>query len=160
MSTIFDSKIAHQLALDENLEYYISEGFQVRPGEVAHVIMTASAEGFHYLRLYVHRTPQPLTRTNCVSALKGIYTRLHCHAANTGMGDPTIKGNRYSKNTVVLGKTAEAEFFDYITITRPGHYYLAGTKAENHQVEDCEHPTIIEVQIAPAQPTSRDGKHY
>lgn len=42
---------------------------------------------------------------------------------------------------------------DFITISRPGFYYLGAERCDNPSLEDCANPTIVDMVIVPYQYT-------
>ena len=147
IKVIFDSAKAE--ASSKEYDYYVSEPFQVNLGSPVRLIMTAHSEGYRALRLYVHRTTEVLKKEDVHSNLKGIFTRLHGHCAGEDSGNPAINNGRFSSSTVVLGRTPDDKYYDYIEIEKPGTYYLFGHKDENLQITAKDQPTIIELATYP-----------
>ena len=131
METILDSKKCLSFMEKHNINYAISGSFTVAAGETAHLVLTTSREQIKRTRIYIHRTPKPLTKEEETSCLEGIYTRLHHTPPNSPIGDPTLMDASFVKSTMVLGNSNEGGIFDYLMFTKPGSYYLYAAKEEN-----------------------------
>ena len=147
IKVIFDSIKAESSAKD--YDYYISEPFEVVLGSPVQLIMTAHSEGYRALRFYIHRTTEVLKKEDVRSNLKGIFTRLHNHGVGENSGNPAIPNGVFSSTNVILGRTPDDKYYDYIEICKPGTYYLFGHKDENLQITSPDQPTIIELATYP-----------
>lgn len=152
MTTIFDSGKADIVSRELDLPYYLSSGFRVPAGAEAHLLLTSSVAHFRALRFYFHRTPSPLLKSHRASCLTGVYTRLHEALPNEALPE---SGAAHERTTIVLGwNPYKQRHYDWLTVTRPGNYYLYAPMEHNSAICDLESPTLVELFIRFGCPAS------
>lgn len=154
---IFDSRIATRVYEGIQYPYYRSADFEVKPGEVAILEVTASCDNISKVCFAAYRgIGEPFCESLDNTGLGKLYRRWGCQRR---LGSPCegqegggTQYTEYNRSVLRLGNDMfNNTIVEFEYIDRPGRYYLLADKGccEETAITDCDSPTLVEVTIAP-----------